>query len=61
MTLEFIEKRIKEQCEYNAKLWVGFLRGIISNERYLILKESSYSQYYYFIEEKQKLIANEKE
>lgn len=59
MTLEFIEKRIKEQQTEIQKLRVWYLRCIISEDRYVILKESALCQLEYFESEKRKLIANE--
>lgn len=57
MTLDFIEKRIKEQQTEIQKLRVWCLRNIISEERYTLIKESALSQLEYFESEKQKLIA----
>lgn len=59
MTLDFIEKRIKEQQTEIQKLRVWSLRCIISEDRYVILKESALCQLEYFESEKRKLIANE--
>lgn len=59
MTLDFIEKRIKEQDDYVLDLWFSHIHGEIDFDRYDLLVRSAKSQLEYFEREKQKLIAND--
>ncbi len=59
MTLEFIEKRIKEQDDYLSNIPKLVHERHIDYSRGYALWRSAKSQLEYFESEKQKLIANE--
>lgn len=58
MTLDFIEKRIKEQVSELSNINFRLYLKMVTQERFSELQRSAKSQLEYFESEKQKLIAN---
>lgn len=58
MTLDFIEKRIKEQVSEISNINFRLYLKMVTQERFSELQRSAKSQLEYFESEKQKLIAN---